>query len=136
MGKTNKTTAGTGDKICCCALGTVAVTGGWESDAGLVTQHGMMPPLQHDFVGCAAHATGGTTVSACPPRNIRLHRIVSTNFTFLLLPIRLIIPARILPFTAHFLAGLSAARILAMNLAGSLSNSGLQSAQQNFTSWP
>jgi len=44
VGKTNKTTAGTGDKICCWKLGTVAVAGGWESGAGLAEQHGISPP--------------------------------------------------------------------------------------------
>lgn len=137
VAKTQTTTAGTGDKICCWEpVGTVAVTGACGTEAGLVAQQGILPPQSHRCAGWLAHGMGTAIAAICPPRNNRLHKMVSVIFTFESSAIRPPVAGRILPFRHHFLSGLSAARIFFRYFAGSLSKSFLQSGQQNFTSWP
>ncbi len=138
-GNTQITNAGAEDKICWEAPVTIAARGA-EGGVESVWQHAISqrhPQSQADAL--AYVAAGAAATAACAQRNIKLHRMEKTAFTFQLSPYWRWFASRILGFSNHLLVALSsvlsAARTRTMYFSGSLSNFFLQDLQHNFTSW-
>ncbi len=131
--QTQTTVAGTGDKISCDAVETVASDGA-RSGAGADWQQGIGQRAVWQQVVLPVTGDWADAANACAQTSIRLQMMVSAIFTSILSPGGKCSAGRMLLFAGQFLSVLSAARIFDMYFSGSLSNFFLQLLQQSFTS--